>query len=254
MTPADTATSTRATDTLQLPERDIAGGIAARGFAFVEADAMRAALQHAGALDDWAAFAASWNTLERDAYMADGGRYRRRRHATFAATRNGGVTRQTHQAHWQGLDYNPLNGGIERWFEPIADGVATGASLSTVLAWCHRQFNALAGEARDWHVEVHQFRIEAGPDTPGQPTPEGMHRDGVDFVLVLMVERHNIAQGTTTIHALDRTLLGSFTLAQAFDAALVDDARVFHGVTAVVPVDAALPAYRDVLVVTFRRR
>lgn len=251
MTAAD-GSPAAAADDLQQPERDIADGIAARGFAFVEAEAMHAALQHAGGLDDWQAFAASWNTLERDTYMADGGRYRRRRHAVFAATRDGAIRREPHQPHWQGLDYNPLNGGVERWFEPIADDVAAGASLVTVLAWCHRQFDALAGAPRDWRVEVHQFRIEARPDTPGQPTPEGMHRDGVDFVLVLMIERHNIAQGTTTIHALDRSLLGSFTLAQAFDAALVDDARVYHGVTAVVPMDAALPAYRDVLVITFR--
>jgi hypothetical protein len=47
-------------------------------------------------------------------------------------------------------------------------------------------------------------------------------------------------------------LLGSFTLTQPFDAALVDDARVFHGVTAVMPVDATQPAHRDVLVATFR--
>ena len=35
-------------------------------------------------------------------------------------------------------------------------------------------------------------------------------------------------------------------------AALVDDHRVMHGVTAVVPEDPARPAFRDVLVVTFR--
>jgi len=33
----------------------------------------------------------------------------------------------------------------------------------------------------------------------------------------------------------------------------VDDHRVFHGVTPVVPVDAGKPAHRDVLVLTFRR-
>ncbi len=37
------------------------------------------------------------------------------------------------------------------------------------------------------------------------------------------------------------------------DAALVDDSRVYHGVTAVHPLDPAKPAFRDVLVVTFRR-
>ena len=105
---------------------------------------------------------------------------------------------------------------------------------------------------RTWHVEVHQFRIEARPGEAGQPTPEGLHRDGVDYVLVLLVGRHNIASGTTTIHDLENRELGSFTLTRPFDAALVDDARVYHGVTPVVPLDPQRPAHRDVLVVTFR--
>jgi hypothetical protein len=32
----------------------------------------------------------------------------------------------------------------------------------------------------------------------------------------------------------------------------VDDGRVFHGVTAIEPIDPDAPAYRDVLVATFR--
>jgi hypothetical protein len=71
-------------------------------------------------------------------------------------------------------------------------------------------------------------------------------------VLVLLIRRENIQSGVTTIHAPDGSDLGSFTLAHPFDAALVDDRRVFHGVTAVEPIDPALPAHRDVLVVTFR--
>ena len=65
-----------------------------------------------------------------------------------------------------------------------------------------------------------------------------MHRDGVDYVLVLLIGRRNIASGTTTIHDLDKRTLGSFTLTEPFDAALVDDKRVYHGVT---PVDADRP-------------
>ena len=38
-----------------------------------------------GPLADWPAFAASWNDLGLDTYMADGGRYRKRRHAAFGA-------------------------------------------------------------------------------------------------------------------------------------------------------------------------
>lgn len=80
-----------------------------------------------------------------------------------------------------------------------------------------------------------------------------MHHDGVDYVLVLLVDRTNIESGTTTIHGGDGGLLGSFTLTRQLDAALVDDARVSHGVTAVTPFNPALPAHRDVLVVTFKR-
>jgi len=67
-----------------------------------------------------------------------------------------------------------------------------------------------------------------------------------------MVRRENIASGETTIYDLQRCPLGSFTLAEPLDAAWVDDSRVYHGVTAVTPLDPDLPAYRDVLVVTFR--
>jgi hypothetical protein len=228
--------------------------LARDGFAFVEAAAMRALLESVGPLSDGPAFAASWDDLALDTFMADGGRYRRRRHATFAAERSGPTARQPHAPHFQGREYNPLNGGVERWFEPMAEEIGAGPTLSAVLELGRALANARVPDAAGWHIEVHQFRIEAGPGAPGQPTPEGLHRDGVDFVLVLMVDRQNIASGVTTIHDLHRRELGSFTLAAPFDAALVDDARVFHGVTAVQPLDPAKPAHRDVLVATWRAR
>jgi len=227
--------------------------LAGAGYVFVASEAMHQAMTSAGPLTDWGAFAASWDKLDLDTYMADGGRYRRRRHAVFVATEDGAIRRQPHQAHYQTLDYNKLNSGIARWFSPITAAVGDGASLITILHFCHRLFGSLAPAVRAWHVEVHQFRIEARPGEAGQPTPEGMHRDGVDYVLVLLIGRRNIASGTTTIHDLGKRLLGSFTLTHPFDAALVDDARVYHGVTPVQPLDPALLAHRDVLVVTFRK-
>jgi hypothetical protein len=226
--------------------------ILGEGFAFVRGRSMKDRLAEFGPLADWPAFADSWNRLDLDVYMADGGRYRRRRHATFAAAPGRPIERQPHQPHFQPLDYNPLNGGVERWFSPLEAEVAESASLQTILALCRALFDRLAAAAVPWHIEVHQFRIEARLEEPGRPTPEGLHRDGVDFVLVLLIERTNIASGMTTIHALDGRELGHFTLTHPFDAALVDDRRVAHGVTAVRALDPGRPAHRDVLVVTFR--
>jgi hypothetical protein len=236
-----------------VPVRDAsAEAVAERGFAFVHGDLMRPLLEQHGALSDWAAFSASWAELELDGYMADGGRYRRRRHAVFTVTAAGAIQREAHQPHYQDREYNALNGGVARWFEPITAVVGEGPSLRTILAFCGDLFGRLSPSTRSWRVEAHQFRIEAQPGASGLPTPEGVHRDGVDYVLVLLIARTNIVSGTTTIHDANRRCLGEFTLTAPFDAALVHDARVFHGVTAVEPLDPSVPAYRDVLVVTFR--
>ena len=225
--------------------------VRAQGFAFVPADETRALLEAYGALDDWSAFAASWDALEVDEYLAGHGRYRRRRHAVFRAD-DIGIARAPHQAHYQSLAYNALQGGIERWFEPTAAEIASGNTFSATLRFCRDAARLTTGHDGPWHVETHQFRIEARPGAPGEPTPEGMHRDGVDFVLVLLVARVNIASGTTQILEEGGRALGAFTLTQPLDAALVDDRRVFHGVTAVEPIDPSREAHRDVLVVTFR--
>ena len=232
----------------------IADTVARDGFACVRAPQTAALLEKAG-LRDWGTFAASWGDLGVDTYMADGGRYRRRRFAAFRAS-PAGISRKPHQPHYQSRDYNALNGGIERWFEPVTEAISDHPALRAITSACHRLFDRLtpAGlRPEAWHVELHQFRIEARPGEEGQPTPEGLHRDGVDWVLVLMVRRENVASGETTIYDLVQRPLGSFTLTEPLDAAWVDDGRVYHGVTPVTPIDPARPAYRDVLVVTFRR-
>jgi hypothetical protein len=233
---------------------EIAQSVTRTGFALVRAPEMRAVLEAAG-LADWDSFARSWDDLGVDTYMADGGRYRRRRFAVFRATAEG-FARKPHQPHYQSRDYNPLNGDIERWFEPVTERIAAHPALRAILGVCHLLFDRLTPkETRPaaWHVEIHQFRIEAHAGAEGWPTPEGMHRDGVDWVLVLLVDRVNIRSGETTIADLRKNPLGSFTLTDPLDAAVTDDNRVCHGVTPVTPLDPAQSGHRDVLVVTFRR-
>jgi hypothetical protein len=227
--------------------------IAREGFAFVHGRAMRDLLTPYGTLAEWTGFADSWNHLELDTYMADGGRYRRRRHATYAANPQGPIVRQPHQPHFQAIDYNPLNGGTARWFVPIDPEIGGGSTMTTILGFCRALFESLSSTTPAWHIETHQFRIEARSAEQGRPTPEGLHRDGVDYVLVLLVSRRNIASGVTSINRLDGRPLGHFTLTDPLDSALVDDTRVVHGVTPVEPIDPSLPAYRDVLVVTCRK-
>jgi len=223
------------------------------GFSFVPAEQFRALLTPS-ALAEWPSFAASWDDLGVDTYMADGGRYRRRRFATFAVSADG-VVRKAHQPHYQSRDYNPLNGGIERWFGPVTEAVAAHPVTLGLLDVGRQVFDALTpapDRPQAWHVELHQFRIEARVGQTGQPTPEGLRRDGVDWVLVVLVDRKNVESGVTSIFGLDHSHLGDFTLTDPLDAVFLQDNRVFHGVTAIRALEANKVARRDVAVITFR--
>ena len=82
--------------------------------------------------------------------MADGGRYRKRRYATYEAASDGSIVRAEHQPHYQTLDYNPLNGGIPRWFEPIEPEIGASQSMVAILRFCHDLFGQFAAAAA-WH-------------------------------------------------------------------------------------------------------
>ena len=230
----------------------IAECLSNKHFAWVRAHEMQPMLAEALGTGDWDSFATSWDDLPEDLFMADGGRYRRRRHAAFSVRRGAAIERKPPQPHYQSRDRNPLNGGIERWFDPVPPEVADGPTMGSIFELCRQLLSHLRPEVNAWHTEVHQFRILTRAEEVGLPTPEGMHRDGVDFVCVLLVKRQNVRSGTTTIADLERVVQGEFTLTDPLDAAFVDDRFAFHGVTAIQPEDPLQPAFRDVLVVTWK--
>jgi hypothetical protein len=224
------------------------------GFAFRAGDDMRAILCVRDS-DVWSSFASSWEHLGLDLYMADGGRYRRRRFAAFAVT-EGAITRKPHQPHYQSRDYNPLNGGLQRWFEPVVDTVAAHVIAQRLVSVCECIFEAITSNLdtqAPWHVEMHQFRIEALAGQSSRPTPEGAHRDGVDWVCVMLVNRRNVSSGITHIYDINGRALSEFTLTDPLDTVFIDDARVRHGVTPICPLDPGIKGFRDVLILTFRR-
>ena len=195
------------------------------------------------------ALAATWNDLPRDGYLKDGGKYRSRRHSSFVQTISPSLLVQNpHRAHWQPVDYNALHGGIERWFEPIAPGVCDAAAWQTLLASLGDAF-AQVSPQRQWFIEAHQFRIDT-TDGIGRPTPEGAHRDGVDFVAVVLVNRYHIKGGETRVFEAHGASGVRFTLTEPWSVLLLDDALVIHESTPIQPDGGE--GVRDTLVLTYR--
>ncbi|HQX94148.1 MAG: 2OG-Fe dioxygenase family protein [Thermomonas sp.] len=216
-----------------------------RGFA-VLAPAGVAALAGV-ALAELELLAASWDDLRPDAYLKDGGRYRKRRHSCFVADA-AGLRQVPHRMHWQSLDYNALHGGMQRWFDPVDPAVVARPAWSKLLLALARVCSACRPEPR-WSIEAHQFRIDTA-DGVGRPTPEGAHRDGVDFVAVVLVARNGIKGGETRVFQADGPDGQRFTLAEPWSLLLLDDAKVIHESTPIQPLDGY--GHRDTLVLTYR--
>jgi len=200
----------------------------------------------------WQALVPSWDRLPPDAHLKDGGHYRRRRHSCFVQELAAGTLTQTpHRAHWQPTDYNALHGGFERWFEPVEPAVATAAAWTDLIAGLGRLFAQVQPAGR-WHIEAHQFRIDTAGGV-GRPTPEGAHRDGVDFVVVMMVGRHGVKGGETRVFDANGPHGVRFVMREPLTALLLDDARVIHETTPILPADDQPGAsFRDTLVLTYR--
>lgn len=200
----------------------------------------------AAALD---ALRSSWEDLRPDTYLRDGGHYRSRRHSCFVIESTT-VTPVPHRAHWQPVEYNALHGGLERWFEPMTPAVVAQPAWQQLLRALAACCSELKG-AQPWYVEAHQFRIDT-TDGIGRPTPEGAHRDGVDFVAVVLIGREGIKGGETRVFEAAGPHGIRFTLTEPWSVLLLDDEQVIHESTPIQPLGEL--GHRDTLVLTFRAK
>ena len=198
-------------------------------------------------LADLQALEPSWHDLPPDQHLKDGGRYRRRRHASFEVTSDV-LQAVPHRAHWQPVSYNALHGGMQRWFDPMSPQVVQQTAWSGLLRWLAAVASAAQGP-QTWFTEAHQFRIDT-TDGIGRPTPEGAHRDGVNWVAVFLIGRHSIKGGETRVFDVNSPRGQRFTLSEPWSLLLMDDTRVIHETTPIQPEQVG--GWRDTLVVTLR--
>jgi hypothetical protein len=204
-------------------------------------------------IDDsaWPQFAAHWQDLAPDRYAAELGTQRLRRYGHFVfSPADDAFESTTHTAFIQPQDSNPLYVGTDRHFEPLTDAFAKDPLLQRILRLLGRLATAL-DDAAEWDAKVTPFRVLATDEGAGQPTPEGMHRDGVTLVTSLLIGRQNAIGGESTVTDTAGQPVLATTLEEPGTLLLGDDRRTLHGVSPIRPRDPSHPAQRDVLVVTF---
>lgn len=200
---------------------------------------------------EWTRFAAHWDELAPDRYAAQLGTRRLRRYGHFLfSSADGDAKPMPHDAFVQPEDSNPLYVATARRFEPLTDVFTKDPLLQEILKLLG-EFATALDDKPEWHAKVTPFRVVASADDQGQPTPEGMHRDGVTLVTSLLIGRCNAVGGESTVTAMDGNRMLATTLTEPGTLLLGDDRSTLHGVSPIRPSDPAQPALRDVLVITF---
>lgn len=197
-------------------------------------------------------FRDSWNNLRIDNYMNDGGKYRYRRYSVFKYKFDSKqLIEKPGESHYQIKDVNYLNGGIKRDFDSLENKIKNNVFFVKLIKFCIDVFEGIKG-ANNWHIETHQFRIIATPDINSFPTPEGIHRDGVDYAFIMFIGKENVIGGESHIYDNTEKYMTSYMMKNPFDCAFLDDTKLMHSVSPITCKYKGNQSYRDTLVITFK--
>ena len=201
-------------------------------------------------------FVSDWDTLKLDLHMADSGSYRLRRYGVFEINQASmKLTYQSNSTFYQSLETNPLNGGINRNFSELLKSTIENHFLHALMRLDFKSLpSSITCKNILWRIGVHQIKITSYPGCPGNPTPEGIHRDDEAFTVQHLIHRHNISFGENLFYGESKipSLNAKIRLLQKdfFDSYYFDQS-VWHSVSPVESLDGINEGYRDVLLLDF---
>jgi len=200
-------------------------------------------------------FRQDWEHLEPDPYMADGGDYRFRRYGLFKlSTTTGRLSHIPSAPFYQSVKINPLNGGKHRRFAPLASDTVKNPFLGALIRFDIAQLTTNRHIENDWLIGVHQIRIIATPGVPGNPTPEGIHRDDENYTSQHLISRQNIGGGINYFYGNGPEATGVpqsvWEQKSYFDSYYFDRSQ-WHSVSPIVSGKHGGGGYRDVILIDF---
>lgn len=189
----------------------------------------------------------SYDACPVDEYMGRGTRYKRFSQYRISPPREGhrwSFEVLPHRDYTAYKKFNPVGGGMRRTYEPIQ------ADFTSLIGHGIEALDLDGSE--DWQINVHQNRSRAERGRPAPLTPEGVHHDGHEFVMIAVLRKVNVAGAQTRLWkpgAGEPFWTGAL---EARQAVLLDDHAIAHDVTAVQSANGE-PAYRDIFIVAFSR-
>ena len=192
---------------------------------------------------DFSVFDPFFANLPLDPYIQ--GTFRRRRFSRFAGPPDN-FSRLPHKYFEQSLSVNRLAGGIKRDFPELEDQLVALPQFQMLVAR-FVDFSKVDPETAE--IGIHQIRIVASPDEVGEPAPEGIHKDGFDFVGIFCINRRNLIGAETHLYEEPSASPIFAKELQPGEFVLVNDRRLYH-FTSSIELAGAGEGTRDVFVMT----
>lgn len=183
-----------------------------------------------------------FTNLPVDPYMK--GKYRFRRLSRFTVAGNE-LIKLPHGYLYQRKKYNPLLGDIKREFAELEDELIELDNFKKLIL----AFSDSCKLHPEADIGVHQIRTTCTPENYGNPAPEGIHRDGTNFIGIFSVDRDNIQGAETHLYTARKENPVFSKVLNPGEFLLVNDHEFLHYTTPIKPIDQQ-QGTRDVFVLT----
>ncbi|MBS7422899.1 2OG-Fe dioxygenase family protein [Pseudomonas syringae] len=201
----------------------------------------------------WKSFTRFWENLALDEHLPDEGAYRYRRYGAFELfDSDGELVLLPHDASEYAVNLASPNGGVAHEFISLEEDFVRHPFFAIFIRFIAEIVEDASKSFGPWQIRVHPCRVVSDDFEQGKPTPEGLHRDGADFIVMLLVNRLNVTGGITKITNNEGRKLVDLMLCDPMDMIIANDQHVMHEVSPIDRVALGAEGYRDVLLVSFK--
>lgn len=185
----------------------------------------------------------SFDNLPLDPYLQE--TYRSRRLSRFKYS-DQHFKKIPHACLYQSQNYNPLLGGVIREYAELSESLVQSREFQAcILAFF--EFCQICSSNNE--IGVHQIRTTTSLEQVGEPAPEGIHRDGVQWVGILCIHRQGIKGGETHLCKTNHSSPIFSKVLDPGELLVFNDAEFLHYTTPIEVISAA-DGIRDVFVFT----
>lgn len=197
---------------------------------------------------------AAFNDLPLDPYCGEGrgylsnGRHRFRRYDDFrVAHRRERWTCELlpHRPFIQSPRFNKAVGGVARILASLE--IDPSDEVNSL-------FNGFGFDtAFEYHAKIHQIRVITSSDIHGVAVVEGPHRDGHEWQITAVFDRHNIIGGESQLLPTGGGTPFFAQVLRPSQAICNEDARMWHNATDIAPVVPDEQGHRDLWIIATNR-